>query len=61
MWAETPRGCERDAGTIRTLRAMTFRQPHAAAPKMKAMGNIGIFSNFLLLVGKGPRESSTCP
>jgi hypothetical protein len=28
---------------------------------MEAMGNMGPFSNFLLLVGKVPSSTDTCP
>ncbi len=43
--------------------------PNAAAglgvefsgPKMEAMGNMGPFENFLLLVGKVPGSTQSCP
>jgi putative sterol carrier protein len=61
MWAETPRWREMGAGDMGPLRAMMFGHLNFAGPKMEAMGNMGPFSSFLLLVGKVPGDWATCP
>ena len=61
MWAETPRWREMGAGDYGPMRAMMFGRLSFAGPKMEAMGNMGPFSNFLLLVGKVPSNTDTCP
>lgn len=61
MWAETPRWREMGAGDYGAMRAMMFNRLNFAGPKMEAMGNMGPFGNFLLLVGKVPGDWSACP
>jgi hypothetical protein len=43
------------------MKAMTFGRLGFKGPKMEAMGNMGPFSNFLLLVGKVESDASSCP
>ncbi len=61
MWAETPRWREMGAGEYGPMRAMMFGRLHFEGPRMEAMGNMGPFGNFLLLVGKVPGDWSSCP
>ncbi len=61
MWAETPRWREMGVGDVGPMRAMMFGHLNFVGPKMEAMGNMGPFANFLLLVGKVPGEWSACP
>lgn len=61
MWAETPRWREMGAGEYGPMRAMMFGRLNFAGPKMEAMGNMGPFESFLLLVGKVPGDWATCP
>jgi putative sterol carrier protein len=61
MWAETPRWREMGAGDYGPMRAMMFGRLEFAGPKMEAMGNMGPFSSFLLLVGKVPGDWAACP
>ncbi len=61
MWAETPRWREMGAGDYGPMRAMMFGRLEFAGPKMEAMGNMGPFENFLLLVGKVAGDWAACP
>jgi putative sterol carrier protein len=61
MSAETPRWLEMGKGEYGPMRAMMFGRLEFAGPKLEAMGNMGPFSAFLLLVGKVPSEASSCP
>jgi putative sterol carrier protein len=61
MWAETPRWREMGAGDMGPMRAMMFGHLNFEGPKMEAMGNMGPFGGFLLLVGKVPGEWGSCP
>ncbi|GAB4164978.1 MAG: SCP2 sterol-binding domain-containing protein [Rhodocyclaceae bacterium] len=61
MHAETPRWIEMGKGEYGPMRAMMFGRLQFAGPKMEAMGNMGPFENFLLLVGKVSSETSSCP
>jgi putative sterol carrier protein len=61
MWAETPRWREMGAGDYGPMRAMMFGSLEFAGPKMEAMGNMGPFEKFLLLVGKVPGDWGACP
>ena len=61
MWADTPRWREMGAGEYGPMRAMMFGRLNFAGPKVEAMGNMGPFGNFLLLVGKVPGDWSACP
>jgi hypothetical protein len=40
---------------------MSFGRLGFKGPKMEAMGNMGPFGNFLLLVGKVPADAKSCP
>ena len=61
MFAETKRWLEMGRGDYGPMKAMTFGRLGFKGPKMEAMGNMGPFSNFLLLVGKVEADSQTCP
>lgn len=61
MWAETARWREMGAGEYGPMRAMMFSRLNFAGPKMEAMGNMGPFESFLLLVGKVPGDWASCP
>jgi putative sterol carrier protein len=61
MWAETPRWREMGAGDYGPMKAMMFGRLNFEGPKMEAMGNMGPFENFLLLVGKVPGDWAACP
>jgi putative sterol carrier protein len=61
MSAETARWLEMGKGEYGPMRAMMLSRLHFSGPKFEAMGNMGPFSSFLLLVGKVPGEASTCP
>lgn len=61
MWADTPRWREMGAGEYGPMRAMMFGRLNFDGPRMEAMGNMGPFESFLLLVGKVPGEWTGCP
>lgn len=61
MWAETSRWKEMGAGEYGPMKAMMFSRLNFEGPKMEAMGNMGPFGNFLLLVGKVPGDWAACP
>lgn len=61
MWAETARWREMGAGEYGPMRAMMFGRLNFEGPKMEAMGNMGPFGGFLLLVGKVPGDWAACP
>ena len=61
MWADTPRWREMGGGEYGPMKAMMFGRLNFAGPKMEAMGNMGPFENFLLLVGKVPGDWTACP
>lgn len=61
MWAETGRWKEMGAGEYGPMKAMMFGRLNFEGPKMEALGNMGPFGNFLLLVGKVPGSWSACP
>jgi putative sterol carrier protein len=61
MYAETQRWLEMGRGEYGPMKAMTFGRLGFKGPRMEAMGNMGPFSNFLLLVGKVPSSTDTCP
>ena len=61
MWAETARWREMGAGDYGPMKAMMFGRLNFEGPKMEAMGNMGPFENFLLLVGKVPGDWAACP
>jgi len=61
MWADTPRWREMGAGDYGPMRAMMFGRLNFDGPRMEAMGNMGPFGSFLLLVGKVPGDWNACP
>lgn len=61
MWADTPRWREMGAGEYGPMKAMMFGRLNFEGPKLEAMGNMGPFQNFLLLVGKVPGDWAACP
>jgi putative sterol carrier protein len=48
-------------GKYGPMKAMMLRRLKFTGPKMEAMGNMGPFTNFLLLVGTVPSDTSSCP
>ena len=61
MKAETARWVEMGKGEYGPMAAMMFGRLGFDGPMMEAMGNMGPFENFLLLVGKVPSETGSCP
>jgi putative sterol carrier protein len=61
MHASTERWLEMGAGKYGPMKAMMLGRLSFSGPYGEAMGNMGPFTNFLLLVGKVPSESDTCP
>lgn len=61
MHAETTRWQEMGAGEYGPMKGMMFGRLKFAGPKWEAMKNMGPFTNFLLLVGKVPSDTSSCP
>ncbi len=61
MKATTARWLEMGKGEYGPMAAMMFGRLGFEGPKLEAMGNMGPFSNFLLLVGKVPSDSGACP
>ena len=60
MSSTTDRWQEMGHGEYGPMRAMIMGRLHFAGPMMEAMGNMGPFENFLLLVGKVP-GAAACP
>jgi putative sterol carrier protein len=61
MWAETRRWIEMGRGDYGPMRAMMFNRLTFDGPMGEAMGNMGPFEGFLLLVGKVPGDTKACP
>lgn len=61
MWADTARWREMGAGEYGPMRAMMLGRLNFEGPKLEAMGNMGPFENFLLLVGKVRGDWGACP
>lgn len=61
MFADTARWQEMGRGEYGPMKAMAFGRLGFKGPKMEAMGNMGPFSNFLLLVGKVKSDVGSCP
>lgn len=61
MWADTERWIEMGKGEYGPMKAMFFQRLKFEGPMGEAMGNMGPFSSFLLLVGKVSGENSSCP
>jgi putative sterol carrier protein len=61
MHADTKRWQEMGANEYGPMKAMMFGRLKFSGPYGEAMGNMGPFSNFLLLVGKVPSSVDSCP
>ena len=61
MSAETRRWLEMGRGEYGPMRAMMFGRLAFDGPMGEAMGNMGPFESFQLLVGRVPAESRACP
>jgi len=61
MHAETERWIEMGLGDYGPMRAMMFGRLEFEGPKLEAMGNMGPFESFLLLVGRVLADFETCP
>jgi len=61
MWAETRRWVEMGKGEYGPMWAMMLNRLSFDGPMMEAMGNMGPFGSFLLLVGKVPGDVAACP
>ncbi|MBS1199456.1 MAG: sterol-binding protein [Proteobacteria bacterium] len=61
MHAETRRWQEMGAAEYGPMKAMMFGRLKFSGPYGEAMGNMGPFTNFLLLVGKVPARTDACP
>lgn len=61
MWAETPRWIEMGKGEYGPMKAMFLQRLGFDGPMFEAMGNMGPFESFLLLVGKVPGDVASCP
>ena len=61
MHATTARWGEMGRGDYGPMRAMMFGRLEFVGPKMEAMGVMAPFESFLLLVGKVPGETASCP
>lgn len=61
MHAGTARWGEMGRGEYGPMRAMMFGRLEFSGPRMEAMSVMGPFEEFLLLVGKVPGETATCP
>ena len=61
MKAETVRWVEMGKGEYGPMRAMFLNRLVFEGPMMEAMGNMAPFENFLLLVGKVPGDTGSCP
>ena len=61
MKAETVRWVEMGKGEYGPMKAMMFGRLGFDGPMGEAMGNMGPFESFLLLVGKVPGDTASCP
>lgn len=61
MSAETRRWQEMGRGEYGPMRAMMFGRLAFDGPMGEAMGNMAPFESFLLLVGKVPAATDSCP
>ena len=61
MWAPTERWLQMGKGEYGPMRAMMFGRLKFEGPMWEAMGNMGPFEQFLLLVGRVAADSNTCP
>jgi putative sterol carrier protein len=61
MNASTERWREMGADEYGPMKAMMLGRLKFSGPYGEAMGNMGPFKNFLLLVGKVPASTASCP
>ena len=61
MHATSKRWQEMGAGEYGAMKAMMLGRLSFSGPYGEAMGNMGPFGNFLLLVGKVPGDWNACP
>ena len=61
MTAETRRWIEMGKGEYGPMKAMFLGRLSFDGPMGEAMGNMGPFESFLLLVGKVPSDPGSCP
>lgn len=61
MHATTARWTEMGRGDYGPMRAMMLGRLSFVGPRMEAMGVMGPFEPFLLLVGKVPGDTAACP
>jgi len=61
MFAETARWVEMGKGEYGPMKAMFLQRLGFNGPMFEAMGNMGPFESFLLLVGKVPGDVTGCP
>jgi len=61
MNASTERWQEMGANEYGPMKAMMLGRLKFSGPYGEAMGNMGPFKNFLLLVGKVPSSAASCP
>ena len=61
MHAKTARWVEMGSGEYGPMKGMMLGRLSFSGPRAEAMGNMGPFTNFLLLVGKVPSDTTTCP
>lgn len=61
MWAETERWLQMGKGSYGPMRAMMFGRLKFEGPMWEAMGNMGPFEQFLLLIGQVAADSGRCP
>jgi len=61
MHAETKRWTEMGNGEYGPMKGMMFGRLKFAGPYAEAMGVMGPFESFLLLVGKVPSDTAVCP
>ncbi len=59
--AKTARWVEMGRGEYGPMKAMMLGRLSFSGPYTEAMGNMGPFTNFLLLVGKVPSDTTACP
>jgi putative sterol carrier protein len=61
MTAKTNRWLEMGRGEYGPMKAMFLGRLSFDGPMGEAMGNMGPFASFLLLVGKVPSDTGSCP
>ena len=61
MKADTGRWVEMGRGEYGPMKAMMLGRLGFDGPMMEAMGNMGPFENFLLLIGKVESDTAACP